>query len=146
MNPTMMKDLNELKMLNQKSALNESEANRWEAICAEHENKLLLRLLDALDDDKDLTDQLLKFQNDTGSCMQQIAYGGIGIGLYLLQKLYPTYTMCNDDQFVCFWLESCHIQDTVVNAVNNAIDRAIAKIIAEEESMSIRQQTGCYDV
>lgn len=134
MNPTMMKDLNELKMLNQKIKLNEREATRWEAIFAAHDDEdLLSRLLDTLDDDRDLTAQLLKFQNDTGTCIQQIAYGGIGIGLYLLQKLYPTYTICTGDKFGDFWLDSCQIQDSIINAVNSAIDRAIDKIIDEEK-------------
>lgn len=99
---------------------------------AHDDEDLLSRLLDALDDDRDLTAQLLKFQNDTGSCIQQIAYGGIGIGLYLLQKLYPTYTICNGDKFGDLWLDSCQIQDSIVNAVDYAINRAIDKIIDEE--------------
>ena len=140
MNQTTLKDmLVKLNQLNNLSELNQEEAESWEAICnspidddgTPYCDDIREGLLYFLDEDKELVAQIKDFLNDTGVSIQEIAFGGVAVGLYLLQKLFPTNY--NYDHFGEFWIDTCRIDDRVIDSIDSAINRAVNRWIAEEE-------------
>ena len=138
MNQTPLKDmLVKLNRLNNLSELNREEAESWDAICnspidgTPDSDSIRNSLLCFLDEDKELAAQIKGFLNDTGVSIQEIAFGGVAVGLYLLQKLFPTN--CGYDSFGDFWIDTCRIDGRVIDSIDSAINRAVNRWIAEEE-------------
>lgn len=126
--------LKELKMLHNKPALNADEVENWTSLCASlNDGCFCEAVLEFLDRDQMLTHQLLNHINTTGNCIQQLAFAGVAMSLYLVKKLFPS---CQDSLqfFDEFWIEPCEFDEQMVVSVNDAINRALDKMIAEANS------------
>ena len=132
MKSTMKMDmLEEIKALHNQPELSENDMERWDELCnALYSGDFRELLLSTMDDDQELTSQLAEFMNTSGISIQEIAYGGVAIGNYLLEKLYPTD--CGYDHFGEFWVESCCVRSEIMCSIDNAINRAFDKLLDDE--------------
>lgn len=87
----MMNMLEEIKALHNQNELSEADSERWDFLCKSVDNGYFRdTLLEYLDDDQELTVQILDYLKKTGSNIEQLVVGGVAVGMYLLGKLYPT--------------------------------------------------------
>lgn len=123
--------LEEIKALHNQDELGECDADRWNALCKSLDNGNFRELLlNALDDDQELTLQMMECLKAKGTNIQELAFCGIAIGQYILDKLYP-YD-CGCDRFGDFWLDTCWGHECIGQTMHNAINKALDKMISEE--------------
>ncbi len=126
----MMNMLEEIKALHNQNELTEADSERWDSLCESADNGYFREtLLEYLDDDQELTVQILDYLKKTGDNIEQLVFGGVAVGMYLLEKLYPTD--CGYDHFGDFWLDTCCLQQDAVCSIDNAINRAIDRMLDE---------------
>jgi len=91
-----MEALMEMKQLYDQEELNEDGANRWETLSRQVRGGYFVDdLLDLLDRDIELTSQLQRILITTGTNMQEIILGGVALGVYILERLYPNDHGCD---------------------------------------------------
>ena len=121
--------LKEFWSLHSNDILTESETIFQKNLCDSlNENDFRISMCDLLDADQELTKQILNYLNKTGNNIEQIVFGGVAIGKYLLNRLYPS-DECNEDLFRSFWIDPCDYNEEITSIVNAAINRAIDKMI-----------------
>ena len=123
--------LKELQLLHNKPALDDAEVEHWENLCDSMDNGCFREtVLEILDSDQELTHQILNHVNTTGNSIQQIAFAGVAISLYLVEKLFPSRqgSMTFFDEF---WIAPCELEEQMIDCVNDAINRALNKMLAE---------------
>ena len=124
-----MEALMEMKQLYDQEELNEDGANRWETLSRQvRGGHFVDDLLDLLDRDIELTSQLQRILITTGTNMQEIIMGGVALGVYILERLYPNDHGC--DVFGKFWCDVCLCNEASVTAIDSAIKRALDKMVA----------------
>jgi len=124
-----MEALMEMKQLYDQEELNEDGANRWETLSRQVRGGYFVDdLLDLLDRDIELTSQLQRILITTGTNMQEIILGGVALGVYILERLYPNDHGC--DVFGKFWCDVCQCNEASVTAIDSAIKRALDKMVA----------------
>lgn len=129
----MINMLEEIKALHNQNELSEADSERWDFLCKSVDNGYFRdTLLEYLNDDQELTVQILDYLKKTGNNIEQLVFGGVAVGMYLLEKLHPTD--CGYDHFGEFWLECCYLQNDAVCSIDNAINRAIDRMLDEKMS------------
>lgn len=82
--------LEEFMLLHNKSALDANEEARRSCLCTSlNEESFCESVLELLDHDNTLTGQILNYLYSSGYNIEQVVFGGIAIGLYLLIRLLP---------------------------------------------------------
>ena len=125
--------LEEIKALHNQDEFSDCDAERWNSLCESLDNGDFRELLlNALDDDQELTLQMQECLKATGTSIQELAFGGIAIGAYILDTLYPYDS--GWDRFGEFWLDACWGNESIGQTIHNAINKALDKMISEELS------------
>ena len=124
--------LEEFMLLHNKSALDANEEERRSCLCTSlYEESFCESVLELLDHDNTLTGQILNYLYSSGYNIEQVVFGGIAIGLYLLKRLLPEDGELIN-HFKGFWIEPCDLSEEMTSIVDAAINRALNKMIADE--------------
>ena len=84
-----------------------------------------------LDEDEQLKKDTIQFLIETGTNFDQIIYGAVGLGVYLVQRLWPgDYDYVNDN-FCQYWIESLNIHEGMTGIIDAALERAKSRIDAD---------------
>lgn len=119
-----------MKLLNMKGELAPEEAERWNELCdsiSEHDFRN--DLLATLDCDQELTSAIHQFVDTTGNNIEQIIFGGVALGKYIIEKLYPNRV--DPEFFWDFWIDTCQYNADVIAAIDHSIEHAIDGFVTQ---------------
>ena len=91
-----------------------------------------------LDEDKQLTEDILAFLHRTGDSFDQICFGVVALARYYCELVRPQRPI--EDSFYDFWIEPCEYDGEMLDKFDNAIRRAKARIDTIENTSSNDQQ------
>jgi len=124
--------LEEMKLLNMKGELAPKEAERWNELCDSiSEYDFRNDLLETLDCDQELTSVIHQLTDTTGSNIEQIIFGGVALGKYIIEKLFPNRV--DPEFFWDFWIDTCQYNADAIAAIDHSIDRAIDGFITRAD-------------
>lgn len=122
------------KTLFNKEELTEDEIREWNFI--DRMEDMTEDLIGRMDNDHALTVAVLDYLTQNGTNVEQIIFGAVAIGNYLLEKFRPDD--CGYDRFHEFWIEPSRLteeaQALVDRAVNNAFDNMISSAVKERHN------------
>lgn len=96
---------------------------------------------DILDEDEQLKTDTMNFLQKTGENIDQIIFGAVGLGMYLLERLHPDLTWDEiADWFREYWIDDVTIHDGMTNPIDAALDRARIRLEAEKEEIETKSK------
>ena len=88
-----------------------------------------------LDEDEQLKKDTIQFLIETGTNFDQIIYGAVGLGVYLMERLRPGDNDYVNDNFYQHWIESLSIHEGMTGIIDAALIRAKKRIDADISAM-----------
>ena len=116
------------KALFSKEMLSDEEAMEWNQI--DQTEDLTTELIERMNEDAVLTQAVLNYLAKSGSNWEQIIFGAVAMGDYILSKCWPDD--CGYDAFNKFWIEPAELSPEAHAIIAQAVNRAFDRMITSE--------------
>lgn len=116
------------KALFNKEMLSDEEAMEWNQI--DQTEDLTTELIERMNEDAVLTQAVLNYLAKNGFNWEQIIFGAVAMGNYILAKCWPND--CGYDAFNKFWIEPSEMNPEAHIIIGQAANRAFDRMITSE--------------
>ena len=88
-----------------------------------------------LDEDEQLKVDTIQFLINTGTDFDQIIYGAVGLGFYLMERLRPGDYDYVNREFCRHWIDNLNLHKGMTDIIDAALERAKSRIDADLAAM-----------